>query len=982
MGIDITPGQIMRIAGMISQALLSGQPAEGTYNNRLLANSVMETGGSLAADEYRKKMLKQMKKQNKKAGLKKLGGEVGSTVGTVAGVLAAPFTGGTSLMIPVALGAGGAMAGGTLGELALSGEMPTWQEAGQWGLGGAIGGAGAGLGGVMQAGAAPSAVSPSALTAAEPGIAEVGKAASMTAAEQAGTTGVKATLKSALPHALEAGGLGRLSKTVTPGQQAPAPTPTKTPVADYMAEVSRAMQSISQPAAPAPTPAPTQTAPTAGPPPRNILEGKTPSAPGTQLQPTQPAPPAGQFLPPNTGEKIVQSMGFPITQNQLDMVGQWATADRAAAPTTYNARPDVAAALRQTPWYSHFTNKYGAPPPLNNADYNYNAAWDSGLRPSWNAEHAEFRWPDLTPGGQTLKAPGYDQAAKDALAAGTPVAPGMPPIPPGVSAYSQPMTPVASLAQAPEVRPDWQLGGQPGAAARANIPVSPANLGPGTRMPEGGHSVFYPPKPEAGQQPPTAQTPQQVTTPPAAVPSPPQAALPNVMTPTAAPPPAVPPEKLSVGQRVARYLVENRPTLENRALNIFQELSPPNEFMLPEGPNMPYVPEEARRGVREEITQQMELGARERARREQMGMERERLGMEKERMGMEQQRIGLEERRTTAAEQGQAQEWALGLGGLRMRQRELEQQGWDIMETRTGDRVIKELVNRNTGERKPLREEMLGLSPDVRAQMERDSQYHEERMAEMRLSSDRQTAEFALAKQAEARRLHESVVGAVENYRQWYVTTYQEPPSPAHLESYERKTRHDLQMVSVGDIYRDTKGWHLITSVSSDDPTVPSSTVSISDADAAGLALFNGLAQIPPPIPGKLDQAAAAAQATKPAPQPKTNAITPQEQVKQTNRAVQGVKGGVAAGLPKARAITREAEAMKGGPSKATEVAKALVTPSPLYLSPAEGARLDAADAQAAEIKRLIASGMTEKAAKAEAMAKYPIPISTNPLFP
>jgi hypothetical protein len=93
--------------------------------------------------------LRKEEAKRKAAQKSKTFGKIGSTLGTLAGAALAPLTGGASLLIPAALGAGGAALGGAAGE-AIGGGSPDLRDVAQYGLEGGIagfmGGKGAGFG--------------------------------------------------------------------------------------------------------------------------------------------------------------------------------------------------------------------------------------------------------------------------------------------------------------------------------------------------------------------------------------------------------------------------------------------------------------------------------------------------------------------------------------------------------------------------------------------------------------------------------------------------------------------------------------------------------------------------------------------------------------------------------------------------------------------------------------------------------------------
>ena len=62
--------------------------------------------------------------------------------------------------------------------------------------------------------------------------------------------------------------------------------------------------------------------------------------------------------------------------------------------------------IRATPWFKDFTKTYKEEPNLTNSDYNYERAWELGVRPVINEydKVTPWHWPSEAPNGEMLKA--------------------------------------------------------------------------------------------------------------------------------------------------------------------------------------------------------------------------------------------------------------------------------------------------------------------------------------------------------------------------------------------------------------------------------------------------------------------------------------------------------------------------------------------------------------------------------------------------
>jgi len=61
--------------------------------------------------------------------------------------------------------------------------------------------------------------------------------------------------------------------------------------------------------------------------------------------------------------------------------------------------------IKGSDWYKEYKQNYGEDPDLNSKDYNYRAAWKSGVKPERYApDNNNYHWPSETPNGESLKA--------------------------------------------------------------------------------------------------------------------------------------------------------------------------------------------------------------------------------------------------------------------------------------------------------------------------------------------------------------------------------------------------------------------------------------------------------------------------------------------------------------------------------------------------------------------------------------------------
>jgi hypothetical protein len=59
--------------------------------------------------------------------------------------------------------------------------------------------------------------------------------------------------------------------------------------------------------------------------------------------------------------------------------------------------------IKALPWYREFAQQYGAPPNLNDPDYDYRAAWKAGCEPQRHPGDGKYHWPSVAPDGTMLK---------------------------------------------------------------------------------------------------------------------------------------------------------------------------------------------------------------------------------------------------------------------------------------------------------------------------------------------------------------------------------------------------------------------------------------------------------------------------------------------------------------------------------------------------------------------------------------------------
>lgn len=61
--------------------------------------------------------------------------------------------------------------------------------------------------------------------------------------------------------------------------------------------------------------------------------------------------------------------------------------------------------IKSSEWYQEYKKNYGESPNLDSKDYNYRAAWKSGIKPERYApDDNKYHWPSETSKGESLKA--------------------------------------------------------------------------------------------------------------------------------------------------------------------------------------------------------------------------------------------------------------------------------------------------------------------------------------------------------------------------------------------------------------------------------------------------------------------------------------------------------------------------------------------------------------------------------------------------
>lgn len=61
--------------------------------------------------------------------------------------------------------------------------------------------------------------------------------------------------------------------------------------------------------------------------------------------------------------------------------------------------------MKSSDWYKEYIKNYKEAPNLDTKDYNYRAAWKSGVKPERYApDDNKYHWPSETPKGESLKA--------------------------------------------------------------------------------------------------------------------------------------------------------------------------------------------------------------------------------------------------------------------------------------------------------------------------------------------------------------------------------------------------------------------------------------------------------------------------------------------------------------------------------------------------------------------------------------------------
>ena len=70
--------------------------------------------------------------------------------------------------------------------------------------------------------------------------------------------------------------------------------------------------------------------------------------------------------------------------------------------------------IKNTDWFKEFVKEYGEEPDLNISDYDYRAAWKSGIQPERDPyDKNRFHWPSSLPTGEMLKSATHPTAWKE-----------------------------------------------------------------------------------------------------------------------------------------------------------------------------------------------------------------------------------------------------------------------------------------------------------------------------------------------------------------------------------------------------------------------------------------------------------------------------------------------------------------------------------------------------------------------------------------
>lgn len=70
--------------------------------------------------------------------------------------------------------------------------------------------------------------------------------------------------------------------------------------------------------------------------------------------------------------------------------------------------------IKSTNWYSEFVKEFGEQPDLNIPEYDYRAAWKSGIQPERDPyDQNRYHWPSSAPSGEMLKSANHPTAWKE-----------------------------------------------------------------------------------------------------------------------------------------------------------------------------------------------------------------------------------------------------------------------------------------------------------------------------------------------------------------------------------------------------------------------------------------------------------------------------------------------------------------------------------------------------------------------------------------
>ena len=111
-------------------------------------------------------------------------------------------------------------------------------------------------------------------------------------------------------------------------------------------------------------------------------------------------------------EELMPFFGNPNIQRQSAKAR--AAADLRGRKNKPNEEAQFQSWIRATPWFSEFVQQYGEEPNLNAPEYDYRAAWRSGVVPERDPyDNNRFHWPSSLPDGKMLKSANHPTAWKE-----------------------------------------------------------------------------------------------------------------------------------------------------------------------------------------------------------------------------------------------------------------------------------------------------------------------------------------------------------------------------------------------------------------------------------------------------------------------------------------------------------------------------------------------------------------------------------------